>query len=166
MPASKANSTSFKARALVDSYSVDPESGCWVWSGAVNASGYGSKALGGTSTTAHRWVWERTVGPIGDGMQLDHLCRNRLCVNPEHMEPVTPTENNRRRPKYDTNNAKAWETKRKTLRFSSRFAGVSAHGNRWVARISSKVTIGSSATEEGAEYCMRLYRKEVPLAPL
>jgi len=73
---------------------------CWPWPGAKNAKGYGIRPfkVNGrqTSTTAHRVVWERVVGPIAVGLQLDHLCRNRECCNPSHLEPVTPLENSLR----------------------------------------------------------------------
>lgn len=68
------------------------ERGCWEWQGQRLKSGYGHYKR----TTAHRWVYERLVGPIPAGLQIDHLCRNRPCVNPAHLEPVTPLENIRR----------------------------------------------------------------------
>lgn len=73
----------------VDRHEVDEETGCWIWQGYVMAHGYGSTA-GGTS---HRAYYEHYVGPIPEGMWIDHLCRNRVCCNPEHLEPVTPQEN-------------------------------------------------------------------------
>lgn len=68
---------------------------CHVWRGAT-AHGYGNMRRGGRNYLAHRWHFEQVHGPIPDGMQLDHLCRVPLCVNPEHLEPVTNAENTRR----------------------------------------------------------------------
>lgn len=69
---------------------------CWIWTGAKNPRGYGNIGFKGKTYKAHRFVYERLVGPIPEGMTLDHLCFNSLCVNPEHLEPCTNAENNRR----------------------------------------------------------------------
>lgn len=67
--------------------------GCWVWTGTLRY-GYGYFRQGGKNAVrAHRWAYERIVGPIPEGLQLDHLCRVRACVNPSHLEPVTQREN-------------------------------------------------------------------------
>lgn len=77
------------------------EGGCVVWTGGKTRGGYGVFASGTShfSTTkemAHRWSYENFVGPIPDGYDIDHLCRVRECVNPDHLEPVTRAENIRR----------------------------------------------------------------------
>lgn len=73
-------------------------SGCWIWTAANNGPGnrYGRFSFDGRLARAHRLSYEWTVGPIPDGLVLDHLCRVTLCVNPAHLEPVTPAENTRR----------------------------------------------------------------------
>ncbi len=71
----------------------DPRSGCHLWTGGVNQDGYGLVKRGKHTMMAHRWYWIQYNGPIPDGLQLDHLCRNPRCVNPDHLEPVTNREN-------------------------------------------------------------------------
>lgn len=73
--------------------------GCWLWTAAVDpTTGYGKFHIGPDQRTcgAHRFAYELLVGPIPDGLVLDHLCRVRHCVNPQHLEPVTVGENLRR----------------------------------------------------------------------
>lgn len=69
---------------------------CWVWQGARKGHGYGSVRDGQKSASAHRLYYERAHGPVPDGLELDHLCRVRLCVNPDHLEPVTHAINGQR----------------------------------------------------------------------
>ena len=83
---------------------TDPETGCWVWTAAVR--GHGSRRdiprphlnpyKGRKSLNAYRVAYEVWVGPIPDGLGIDHSCENKLCVNPDHLEPVTTQENTRR----------------------------------------------------------------------
>lgn len=79
---------------------VDRSGACWLWTGLKLPHGYGRFGIGGRAdhrdVLAHRFAYELLVGPIPGGLQIDHLCRVRACVNPAHMEPVTGAENTRR----------------------------------------------------------------------
>ena len=79
--------------------SIDPVTGCWNWTGAKSKTGnvyYGFIGVGGNNTLAHRTMYRLERGEIPPKMHLDHLCRNTLCVNPNHLEPVPARENTRR----------------------------------------------------------------------
>lgn len=91
---------------------VDTTGPCWEWTASKNHLGYGQvsreypdRRLG----MAHRVAYELLVGPIPEGKELDHLCRNPSCVNPDHLEPVTHAENMRRAP-YDAPASKRAKT--------------------------------------------------------
>jgi hypothetical protein len=78
---------------------VKKTDGCWVWTAATDSGGYGRFNTSRPTRKmkrAHRIAYELMAGPIPDGLQIDHLCRNRGCVNPAHLEPVTQTVNQRR----------------------------------------------------------------------
>lgn len=71
-----------------------PPSGCWTWSGKQTNDGYGLfKGADRKTHPAHRWAYKKFAGPITVGLEIDHLCHVRNCVNPKHMEPVTRAEN-------------------------------------------------------------------------
>ena len=75
------------------------DNGCWIWQGRIDPSGYGQMSTRHSPTRtplAHRISYEVFVGLIPPGLQIDHLCRVTACVNPDHLEPVTPRENVRR----------------------------------------------------------------------
>ena len=67
--------------------------GCWEWQGWNSGNGYGKTSVNGKAMMAHRAIYERVVGPIPKGLVLDHLCRNRPCCNPAHVEPVSTRVN-------------------------------------------------------------------------
>lgn len=88
--------------------------GCWLWEGGTRG-GYGRiKLVGHGSLSAHRASYEHHVGPIPEGLVLDHLCRNPACINPAHLEPVTIAENIRRGEQGSAEAMKKhWVTRRK-----------------------------------------------------
>ena len=75
----------------------EPNSGCWLWTAALDTKGYGQFGSSPVKR-AHRLSYEAIKGPIPAGLDLDHLCRVRCCVNPDHLEPVTRRENLMRGP--------------------------------------------------------------------
>jgi len=99
--------------------------GCWLWAGGIKPNGYGNFYLEGRTVEAHRFSYEISRGPIPAGLQIDHLCRKTMCVNPAHLEPVTPKENIRRGTRvnskktecqnghpYNDKNTYVWRTQR------------------------------------------------------
>lgn len=79
------------------SIALDPIFGCWLWTGRLDRDGYGVIYNRTGPSQAHRAVYLELVGPIGEGLRLDHECRRRRCVRPEHLEPVTESINQGRR---------------------------------------------------------------------
>src|SRR4051812_48054279 len=69
---------------------------CWIWPNHTDEYGYGRVRWGGRFAKPHRVAYELFVGPIPEGLEIDHVCRNPSCVNPRHLEPVTHVENMRR----------------------------------------------------------------------
>jgi hypothetical protein len=85
-------------RKSPNEYIVDPVTGCWLWQRSTYPGGYGSMLCPHSKKVrpAHCVIYERHKGPIPEGLELDHLCRNHACVNPDHLEPVTHLVNVRR----------------------------------------------------------------------
>lgn len=72
---------------------VRKSDGCWEWTGSLSGGGYGQFRVHGKQAQVHRFAYGLLVGPVPEGLELDHLCRNRRCVNPAHLEPVTRSIN-------------------------------------------------------------------------
>lgn len=111
----------------------DPD-GCWLWVGAVRDTGYGQIGIRlarrqYANKLAHRYVYELLVGPIPDGLQIDHLCRVITCVRPDHLEPVTQRENIAR-----GESACAWNARKTHCKRGHPFAGpnlILVNDGRW-----------------------------------
>lgn len=122
------------------------DSGCWEWTGGRSTS-YGVIRAGGRSIMTHRYAYEEFIGPIPEGMEVDHQCRNRLCSNPEHLKAVTRKEN-RENLGLDSRN-------------TSGYRGVSrAKGGNWRVSVTHNRKIyskgGFKTAEEANEYAVQL----------
>lgn len=91
---------------IADKIRVNLDTRCWLWTGCTRGRGYGAIDVDGSLQPAHRVVYELLVGPIPEGYQVDHLCREPACVNPDHLEAVTAAENNRRSSSPSAENAR------------------------------------------------------------
>lgn len=119
-----------------ENIAIDAESGCWLWQLGTDGDGYGHMKVAGKTVHSYRASYEAFVGPIPDGLQIDHVChtrdtscpagkcKHRLCVNPEHLEPVTLRENvERSRTDPRANFADYWDRRRATTHCP--------HGHPW-----------------------------------
>lgn len=103
MPAKRRGGRSPKPFSAVLAQVERQANGCWLWTGRITWSGYGWTGFEGRSRPAHRVIYEQLVWPVGPGLELDHLCRNRACCNPMHLEEVTHLENVRRGTRHRRN---------------------------------------------------------------
>lgn len=104
---------------------IEDENGCWVWQKQCTPNGYGRKWVDGTGVLSHRWYYEQAVGPIPEGLQIDHLCRVKRCCNPAHLEAVTGTENRRRASKVTHDGVRHVRAEGMTATEAARYLGVS-----------------------------------------
>lgn len=91
---------------------VEKTDTCWLWQGYIGPHGYGTVTIGTKTWRVHRYAYETLVGLISEGLTLDHLCRVRHCVNPEHLEPVEHRENTMRGVGHTAQNAVKTHCKR------------------------------------------------------
>ncbi len=88
-------------RLVANTEEPDAPTGCWLWTGYKDRWGYGRFNVrtpeGARKRMAHIEMYRQVVGEVPEGLQLDHLCHNEHCINPDHLEPVTPKENCARR---------------------------------------------------------------------
>ena len=102
---------------------IESPDGCWIWMGALKGGGYGHINTKGRHFPVHRVAYEALVGPIPVGLQLDHLCRTRTCVNPAHLEPVTARENSHRGARWTTHCSKGHERTPETTAWDAKTGG-------------------------------------------
>lgn len=76
---------------------VDTQGECWNWTGGKTSEGYGELTIGGCPELSHRFIYRLFVGPIPEGLMIDHVCRNRGCVNPEHLRVASAKQNGENR---------------------------------------------------------------------
>lgn len=141
---------------------INRETGCWEWTAYRTRDGYGIIGVEGHRTArAHRVAYELIEGPIPEGLQLDHLCRVRYCINPAHLEPVTSRENTMRSPisltaisaakthcpaghEYTLENTR-YQANGRVCRECGR-----EHGRRWYATRGRAARAAVRAAEDGA----------------
>lgn len=108
---------------------VEKTDGCWNWTASCQAGGYGKFLYDGRVQPAHRAAYLMLVGPIPPGYQIDHLCRNRKCVNPAHLEAVTQRENWRRGESVPAQRARQTHCKRGHI-FDAENTYINSRGHR------------------------------------
>lgn len=134
---------------------VEKTETCWNWTASKMTSGYGqigSGGKGGRPLCAHRVAYELEVGPIPDGMQIDHICHNRLCVNPAHLRAVTNKQNNEHRAGLKRNNKSGYTGVRRSSTPGRWTAEVFHHGVRhYLGRFERAEDAGAAAAAKRLE---------------
>lgn len=130
---------------------IDKTETCWLWVAALD-KGYGRFAADGRRMiSAHRWSYEFHVGPIPEGLTLDHLCRTPRCVNPDHLEPVTQRENMARiPPKTHCPHGHPFTTANTYIRTASRQDLRPARQCRTCARLAARVRYAAARSDSVA----------------
>jgi hypothetical protein len=127
-------------------------SGCWMWTGGRTAAGYGRMRVGGVEHYAHRLAFAQAGGQLGIGQEIDHVCRTRHCVNPQHLRAVSHKTNMENQPDAErTNN-------------TSGHRGVTRYGTRWKAYVTHnyrRLHVGVYDTAAEAAEAARLKRAEL-----
>lgn len=114
----------------------DRPDACWHWPGVRNSAGYGQVTMNGRMQYAHRVAYELHVGPIPDGLVIDHVCYTHDCFNPAHLEPVTRAQNGQNRAGLDANNTSGhrnvyWDKQRSRWMVQVKRDGILHHGGRF-----------------------------------
>lgn len=127
-----------------DKVMVEEYTGCWLWCGSKNWGGYGRISMNGGPVLAHRWIYEYTIGEIPAGKDIDHVCRVRSCVNPDHLRIASRSQNMRNTLAHSDNH--------------SGLKGVDFHKGtgKWRARV-GETHLGLFLTKEEAyeAYCRK-----------
>lgn len=127
------------SRKAFPEYAVDPATGCWIWQQSHDGIGYGKLRYEGRDRKAHAVYYERYVGPVPVGFEIEHECRNRICVNPAHLRLATRFQNMQNLPVV-------------TGRGTSRFRGVArTRSGRWEAYVGIDGVRYNLGTHEGEE---------------
>lgn len=123
---------------------VDKTGDCWLWTASKTSAGYGNFKAAANNVYAHRLSYEWLMGPIPEGLVIDHLCRVPNCVNPEHLEPVTHKENVRR-------GTAGWNIRARTH---------CAHGHEFSAENTRRYKLKSGGWERKCLTCSRKSARE------